>query len=129
MFLPAAFIKDGYVRIEDKKGDDTYEDYLRELLNQSKYFMMLTEGEKLERPVVENNGESDAVSDKYSIDFKLILGYSAQLAIAKTYYQISTTREKSIFLYHKPMGEGEYRAVCLHSLLRSYNIQHIQTGY
>ena len=50
LFLPVAFIKDGYVRIEGKKGDDTYEDYLRELLNESEHFMMLTEGEKLERP-------------------------------------------------------------------------------
>lgn len=121
LFLPAAFIKDGYVRIKGKKGDDTYEDYLRELLNESEHFMMLTEGEKLERPLVEYNGENDAVSEKYSIDFKLILGHSAQLAIANTSYQISTNKDKSIYFYNSPMGKGEYSAVRLHSLLRNYS--------
>lgn len=120
-FLPVAFVKDGHVKIEGKKGDDSYEDYLRELLNHSKHFMILTKGNKLERPLTENNGENDATSEKYSIDFKLILGNSAQKAIANTSRRISTNKAKSIYFDHNPRGNGEYKAVRLHALLRDYN--------
>ena len=120
-FLPVAFVKDGHVKAEGKKGDDSYEDYLREMLNYSKHFMILTKDNKLERPLTENNGENDATSEKYSIDFKLILGSSAQKAIANTSRQISINKAKSIYFDHNPRGNGKYKAVRLHALLRDYN--------
>lgn len=49
-----------------------YETYLRELINNSEYFLNLSKGNEYEEPESESNGESDAISDYYSIDFKLV---------------------------------------------------------
>lgn len=67
--LPAALIIKKFVKNDP---DCNYEIYLRETLNASSYFKKLSNGEKYYAPVKENNKECDAITDRYTIDFKLI---------------------------------------------------------
>lgn len=50
-----------------------YEDYLIELLNNSSYFMNLTENDRFNPINNQAHGESDAVANDYEIDFKLLV--------------------------------------------------------
>lgn len=75
--LPAGFILDNILRDSRKVEDYNYENYLREYLNVSEWFLMKSSGEKYKKPVSETHGEDDAYTEEYSIDFKRILGESA----------------------------------------------------
>lgn len=71
MITPELFVKD---LIQDYSGRPlyTYEEWTRELINHSNAFKELTRGAEFHAPVSEANGECDAVSDAYQLDFKLI---------------------------------------------------------
>ena len=56
--LPALYIS-GYV---DHEPLCNYEKYLRELINNSEYFLKLSKEIEYEEPESESNGEADAVS-------------------------------------------------------------------
>lgn len=66
--LPAPLVIRGFVP-EDSRCD--YEKYLTELINNSSCFKNLSEGESFKHNEKQSDGESDAVSSKYEIDFKL----------------------------------------------------------
>ena len=66
--LEAPFIIKNYVNGEDKCN---YEFYLTELLNNSKWIKQI-HTEKFEWKEEQSNGECDACSGDYGIDFKLI---------------------------------------------------------
>lgn len=53
-----------------------YEIYLRELLNNSEYFMSLSQGEEYVAPIKEDDKECDAITEQYKIDFKLLVSSS-----------------------------------------------------
>ena len=119
--LPAAFIKDGYIRVGNRAGDESYEDYLRELLNISTWFMNKTGGEKFIKPENEEHGENDAITQHYSLDFKLILGTSAQHARAMCSQQISTNQERSMYAYGRSRTAKPMQSIRLHVAFRSYH--------
>ncbi len=71
--LDGAFINPRLVSGVDYNG---YEPYLRELINASKYFFLLSENEEYKAPLSESHGECDCISKKYQIDFKLFASQS-----------------------------------------------------
>ena len=71
--LPTQLIVNNYIEGEDSYS---YEVYLRDYINSSSYFLKLSNGEKYIEPLSEAHGESDAISNKYCIDFKLMVGES-----------------------------------------------------
>ena len=66
-----------------------YEIYLRELLNKSAYFKNLSNGTEYREPESESNGEYDAISQFYSIDFKLVESTTIIEANSQFSYSIS----------------------------------------
>lgn len=93
-----------------------YEKYLIELLNNSKYFLDLGKSEYY-HPKNENNGECDAISDSYSLDFKLAASTSMMQAKSILTPQVFTMGGL-IFHSVPKVQNGEVRAVCLHTALR-----------
>ena len=75
--LPEGFYLDDLLIDNQTLTDFNYENYLRELINQSAWFMKKTGGEYFIAPADESHGENDAITKAYSIDFKRILGESA----------------------------------------------------
>lgn len=71
--LPAPMIVKNYVIGENECN---YELYLRDFLNESKYFRNKANGETYNASVSEAHGEADAISPSYSIDFKLLISNS-----------------------------------------------------
>lgn len=66
--LPVTAIVDNFVR---GIGKYSYEDFLREIVNSSNFFLEKSEGEKYHKPQSEANKEPDCISGKYTLDFKL----------------------------------------------------------
>ena len=66
--LPAAVTIDNFIQ---GIGKYSYEDYLREIVNSSNFFLNKSEGEKYRKPQREAHREPDCISDKYTFDFKL----------------------------------------------------------
>lgn len=71
--LPAHLIVTNFIAGEE---DCDYEIYLRDFLNESSFFMSLSKGHKYQAPDTESHGEPDAISDTYTIDFKLLVATS-----------------------------------------------------
>lgn len=71
--LPAHLIVTNFIAGEE---DCDYEIYMRDFLNQSTFFMALSKGHKYQAPATESHGEPDAISDEYTIDFKLLVATS-----------------------------------------------------
>lgn len=71
--LPAPMVVKGYVSGE---SECNYELYLRDFLNESKYFRNKANGEAYYASESEAHGEADAISSSYSIDFKLLISSS-----------------------------------------------------
>lgn len=61
-----------------------YEEWARELINHSNAFKELSKGAEFHAPASEANGECDAVSDAYQLDFKLVFGKSMTRALSLT---------------------------------------------
>ena len=116
--LPEGFIKDGYITTNNSPTEYSYEDYLRELINNSAWFMKKTNGEKFTKPSKESNAENDAQTSSYCIDFKLILGQSIQNVKSKVSSRIDQNTTGSRVAYRVARAPGEYYAFWLHRVLR-----------
>lgn len=53
--------------------DLSYELFLLEVLNNSKFFLNKSTGQKYSLPSSESHGENDAITDNYELDFKLLV--------------------------------------------------------
>lgn len=73
-FLGAARVIDNF--IDGTMEPYSYEDYLRDFINHSDYFLQKSNGKPYSKPVSESNGECDCISDMYSFDFKLFTSQS-----------------------------------------------------
>lgn len=72
--LPAPLICKGFISGMD---DCDYELYLREVVNASTYLKGRSNGEVYTAPPDESHGEWDCISERYSLDFKLIASETA----------------------------------------------------
>lgn len=61
----------------------SYELFLLEVLNNSKYFMSKSNGEKFISPESESHGENDAITNSYQIDFKLLVSKNMMQLLAQ----------------------------------------------
>lgn len=86
--LPTGLITKGVITDSENRTICFYEDWLRELLNSSKSFMSKTGGEEFSAPVGESHGEADAITSRYEIDFKIVLGQSWLHALREKSRQI-----------------------------------------
>ena len=120
MITPDLFVKD---LMQDYSGRPlyTYEEWARELINHSNAFKELTRGAEFHAPASEANGECDAVSDAYQLDFKLIFGKSMMRAVSLTSSRRISGRGLTLELPGKSY-EKEQRGLRLHAFLRGYSL-------
>ena len=90
--------KKGFV-INDPLSDS--EIYLREIMNNSKYFMKLSGGEKFKAPKIKHTGLPDAITNKYQIDFKLFVSSTIMEAQSNLYIRPKKT-EKGDYIFVIP---------------------------
>lgn len=93
-----------------------YEIYVRELLNASPYFQTLSKGERYIESPTESKGECDAISEAYSIDFKLFEAASFVEGKRKLSLSISQMAE-GVTLYGPPECKGHTLVVELGNLI------------
>ena len=120
MITTELFVKD---LIQDYSGRPlyTYEEWTRELINHSNAFKELTRGAEFHAPVSEANGECDAVSDAYQLDFKLIFGKSMMRAVSLT--SSRRVSERGITFRQPGISYAkEQRGLRLHAILRDYSL-------
>lgn len=79
--LPTGFIVKDVIGDYEHNSLFNYEDWLRELINESSAFMAKTGGARLEAPDQEAHGEADAISASYCLDFKLAAGQCMMRAL------------------------------------------------
>lgn len=97
--LPAKLIVKNYIEGETSCN---YEIYIREIINESSYFRNKAGGEVYVAPVSEDNKEPDAISEKYTVDFKLL--------VSRTRMEAKRELSPSIFkLAEGIIGEGPSR--------------------
>ena len=111
---PALYIP-GYVHNEPLCN---YEKYLRELINNSEYFLKLSKGIKYEKPESESHGEADAVSAYYSVDFKLVEATTMIEAQRQFSYSISNL-ENGVTAIGSSKRTGKTVGTVLHGALRA----------
>ena len=73
-FLGAARVIDNF--IGGVMEPYSYEDYLRDFVNCSSYFLKKSNGKLYKKPESEAHGEYDCASDEYKLDFKLFASQS-----------------------------------------------------
>lgn len=86
--IQAAVVLNNFVKNEE---DSNYELFLLEFLNRSKYFQGKSKYNLYQKPIKESNGECDAISIEYSIDFKLLVSPSCCKALRLTSNSIKKT--------------------------------------
>ncbi len=113
--LPPATIIKNFV---DGEPDCNYENYLLELLNRSYHFK--EKGHSLfSKALNENNGECDAISKNYEIDFKL-LSSSTRLQASHLFSSgISNYGDGIIGIHESKKKFGEVKATKIHVAFRT----------
>lgn len=122
--IPPGLICAPLMTSEGSKPLCHYEDWVRELINNSPAFMAKTGGESFRAPTSESHGEADAISDSYEIDFKLILGQSRQHALRETSFQHVVLGPVTLTLASK--SADNRRALRLHIALRGLSAEQLR---
>ena len=112
--IPAAVVLNNFVKNEE---DSNYELFLLEFLNRSKYFQGKSKYNLYQKPAKESNGECDAISIEYSIDFKLLASPSCCKALRLTSNSIKKTTMGVAYGNARTIGEEQTMTV-LHNLFR-----------
>lgn len=113
--LPALMFIKGII----KGKNENYEVYLRELINNSAYFLNKSEGLAFTAPPKEDNGECDCNSKNYSLDFKL-LG-SQSLFYAKSNLSSQIIVDNGVIITTTSKQQDPLTSSILHKVLRHYD--------
>ena len=120
VFLPPQFIVKRFIRGKDAPSCN-YEEYLAELLDESKYFRARTGGEHITLVERQNKGQPDIDCNGFTLDFKIIGGQSAITAYRHTYASITHLSGGGV-AYGKADGKQKgYDAVRIHLAARGYS--------
>lgn len=122
--LDAPLIIRGFVNDEPKCN---YERYMTELLNCSTLFMNKTGGEKLCWKEKQDNGECDAATSSYSIDYKLLATKSSLQAKRETSGSITKMADGCIAFGVGRLPAGEkFTYIRTVAALRSYSLEELE---
>ncbi len=122
--LPAGFIVKDVIGNSEQKPLYNYEDWLRELINESPAFMAKTGGARLEAPDQEAHGEADAISSTYCLDFKLAAGQSLMHALRETSWRMIVNG--GVTYTTTSRREGPMRGVILYVALRQQSVSNLR---
>ncbi len=108
--LPAHMIVSGFIKGEE---DCNYEVYLREYVNVSSFFKTLSLGEEYRAPCQESEGQPDAISSSYTLDFKLLASTTRMEATSILSNSIHKMADGVYsFGKSKKSGEKNYTLLC-----------------
>ena len=113
--LAAVLSIKGFVKNEPLCNSEIY---LRELINHSKYFLKLSNGQEYDKPLSEAEGEYDAISDAYSIDFKTAESQTIMESKSQLSYSIYCLAD-GVTSFGGSNRSGESVGIVLHSALRT----------
>lgn len=117
--MPATIILNKFIKNEPQSN---YELFLIEYLNKSDFFQKKSSYNHYEQPETESDSELDAISDTYSIDFKLLASPSYLRGLRLTSNSVSTLNN-GLTAYGLPRNEGKSEKVSeIHTLLRPLNL-------
>ena len=110
------------------RGDELSnpEIYLREFLNASHYFRQLSNGDEYKKPDKENNGENDAISSSYEIDFKLLISNSMGEGKRNTSLQKIEYRPGMVAAVPPKSKKQYYEVTYIAKLLRGYAAEDLE---
>lgn len=118
--LPAGLIAKDIITDARGRRLYNYEEWLRELANSSSALMRKTGGERFGPPESEACGENDAIAKSYEMDFKLVLGEAAQLAVREMSEQLVRSDDGAVF-FCSSRHEGEMTVPLPFKALRNYD--------
>lgn len=116
--LPSELIVKGFVKGEEQCN---YECYLLELVNQSSFFISLSNGQSYSAPESESHGECDCISDAYQLDFKLIGGNTPLQARSLLSNQKYLLAEGVLATGSPKAKDRTMQATLIHAALRDYS--------
>ena len=110
------------------RGDESSnpEIYLLQFLNVSLYFRQLSNGDEYKRPDNENNGENDAISPSYEIDFKLLISNSMGEGKRNTSLQKIECRPSMVATVLPKSKKQYYEVTYIAKLLREYAAEDLE---
>ncbi|MCR5083367.1 MAG: hypothetical protein K6B15_07840 [Parasporobacterium sp.] len=123
--LPPQMIVKDYVKGEENCN---YEIYLREFLNESCYFKRLSKEKLFRKPENESNGQCDAETSSYSIDFKLLISSSKMEANSV----LSPSIEKyadGVYGFGASKRKGQMKTIRLLQSLRYKTVKELELIY
>lgn len=112
--LPAPLIIKGFVHGE---SDCDYEKYLMELINSSNLFFKKGPG-GFHKPIAESNGECDAISDNYQLDFKLLASKTSLQSRSILSHQMVKISETSTAMGSSKCPRGRMQSTRIYAALR-----------
>lgn len=117
--LPAPLLIEGFVRGEK---DCSYEQYMLEVINSSKWFAQNHPGEFM-APISEAHGECDAANEDYSLDFKLLASKTALQARSILSPQVEVITDGVAFYSGCKVTNSHIRATRLYALFRGKTLE------
>lgn len=120
--LPPELIVKGFINGEKNCN---YESYLLELVNQSAYFLELSQGRQYCAPERESHGECDCISESYQLDFKLIGGKTPLQARRLLSNQKSLVAEGVVAIGPPKEKGGSIDATIMSKALRGYSFSQL----
>lgn len=110
-----------FVKALIKGKEESYENYLLEIVNNSLYFCKKTNGNVYVKSKQESHGECDCYAGDYGLDFKLFGSKSMFNVKSNFSSQIIVKDDCIITTSSKIQGKGTYSV--LHKLLRQYDFE------
>lgn len=117
--LPTSLLIKNFV---ENDSDSNYEKYLVEFINSSPFFLEKSNNQMYVHSEKQSNGECDCVSDRYKIDFKLLISQS--MAQSKNLFSRSICQSvPGIIIYGPPKKlstDKDYKEIKATSLVPSF---------
>lgn len=98
---------------------ENYENYLIEMINNSLFFYKKSLGIEYVKPLKEDDGEYDCISNNYSLDFKILASNS--LCHVKSDFSIRAEVLENCTMLISSRKSGEKKVSVLHKVLRCYD--------
>lgn len=121
--LPEPLYIKGFVHNE---GNCNYEIYLRELLNVSEFFQRKSGGEEYRKPDSEHNGQNDAQTERYELDFKLLEGPSL-IEGKHLFSDVLRKIEGGVVVQSGSLREGVVTAANLDVAIRNISVDEVDS--
>lgn len=124
---PALIVKNYVINENNQNGlKCDYEQYLREMINASDYFLKKSNYEHYIGPISEENGQSDCISKDYEMDFKLLASTTLVQGQREYSNQIMQLTPKISIGLPPRRNDGEINCILLHEALRLYDFKKLE---